>query len=68
MYVLLKLWGIFMIGGGGYLTYIMIDNCFIKGAFFSVSNILKIFFIAGILCGITLVWGGFKLVTLKKNN
>ena len=66
MFILLKLWGVAMIAMGGYCSYSLVDNAFIKGNFSNFSNFLKIFSCVGILVGITLIWGGFKLLAMKR--
>ena len=67
MRVLLKLWGIAMLGVGGYCTYTLADILFIKGKIAVFSTFFVILCLLGLLTGITLIYAGVKLLLLKKN-
>ena len=68
MLILLKLWGIAMVGIGGYCAYALVDILFIKGKISVFSAFFVVICLIGILVGITLIYGGISLLKLKKKN
>ena len=66
MFLLLKLWGIAMLGIGAYCVYTLGNILFIKGMISSFSTFFIILSLLGILVGITLIWAGYRLLVLRK--
>ncbi len=68
MIALLKLWGIAMVGIGCWCGYRLIDVLFIQGAISTFSEFMIVMCILGLLVSVTLLYFGFKLLTLKRFN
>ena len=66
MRILIKLWGIAFLGIGGYSTYTLVNSLFIRGGIKNIPTLMLFLSIFGLLVGITLIWLGYKLLTLKK--
>ena len=66
MVVLLKLWGVAMLLGGGYACYIFVDVLFIHGAISSFPSFFIVLCLLGLLVSVTLIWAGFQLLKIKK--
>ena len=66
MSILLRLWGLAIIGIGGYSLYRLIDSLFIQKGITTLSTFFIILCLLGILVSITLIWGGFKLLFHKR--
>ena len=65
MKVLLKLWGIAMFGIGIYCSYTLVDILFIKGLIANSPTFFVILCLLGLLVGITLIYYGYKLLTIN---
>ena len=66
MVVLLRLWGVVMLLGGGYACYKLVDVLFIHGAISSFPPFLLVLCLLGLLVSVTLIWAGFQLLKIKK--
>ena len=65
MKTILFLWGIACTAGGAYFGYRLVNILFFQGCNSTFPTFLTILSLMGILVCITLVYVGYKLLTLK---
>ena len=61
------LFGIAMLGIGGYCTYTLVNVLFVKGLISNSPTFFIILCLMGLLIGIILLYYGFKLLKMAKN-